>query len=292
VPQVIEAQVDWLTVTGRDSADNSALGTLGTTLVHEEATNGNRVTEWRWMGYLGWHAGRASVGTGPQGSVLRLSGDLADQAFGEATAACDHVSRLDIAATVRLDGQDWRYEARRWAEYQAWLKEHEGDYAGRYMEDTRGGATAYIGSRTSEVLMRIYNKEGECKKSGDRAELERYQNCHRYELELKNGRACSTAATLSSVENREAAILGWLSGFLSTRGVATLDLTPEKIDLVPGFRRRSDTDSKLGWLASQVAPTMRWLVDHGQTEHVIKALGLDQMADTPSSQKMGAGVHQ
>lgn len=286
-PRIIESQVDWLTCTSPSADDTEGLAQVGQILVADEATNGNRVWDWRWMGYQGWHAGRASVGTGIQGTILRLSGDLAQAAFGPATGACDHVARLDIAATVRLDGQDWGYEARRWEEYKKWASITGGDHAGRYFEDLRGSATAYIGSRTSEVMLRIYNKEGEVKANGDQAERERYRNCHRYELEFKNARACAMAAALGITETPSPSILGWVAGFLTARGISADDVTLERLDLEPGFRRRSDTDSKLGWLASQVQPTMRWLADHGHTEDLIRVLGLDHMDDGTSSQKVG-----
>jgi hypothetical protein len=284
VPHIIEAQVDWLTVTARDSADLGALAVLGTSLAHQEAENGNRLSEWRWMGYLGWHAGRASVGTGPQGSILRLSGDLADQAFREATTACDHVSRVDLAATVRLDCADWRYEARRWEEYRAWMKEHDLRASGTYMEDTHGGGTCYVGSRASQAYLRIYNKGIESKCHRDPAEIARYENCHRYELELKNERACAASAALSDVPDRAPAVLGWLAGCCHQHGISSQDLGPERIDLLPGFRRRTDTDTRLGWLSTQVAPSLRWLVDRGHTEAVLGVLGLDAIAEPQHAQ--------
>ena len=284
---LIESQVDWLTVTSHDQSDLGALSVVGTTLAAQEAEGGNRLTPWRWLGYVGWHCGRASVGTSPQGTVVRLSGDLANSAFAEATEASEHVSRLDLAATVRLDEQDLFYELRRWEEYKRWAATVGGDHAGHYIEDHKGAATAYIGSRTSDVMLRIYNKEGETKANGDQAERERYKNCHRYELELKNARACATAAALGISESPTPAILGWVAGFLSARGISTQDVSLDLLALEPGFRRRSDTDSKLGWLASQVQPTMRWLADHGHTEDLIRVLGLDQMDDGTSSQRLG-----
>ena len=271
--------MDWLTCTARKADEGGPLAVLGTALAEQEAKDGNRLTPWRWLGYQGQHAGRASVGVGPQGTILRLSGDLADQAFDGATAACDHISRLDIAATVRLDCQDWRYEAGRWAEYKAWMKEHDDRAAGVYMEDARGGGTCYVGSRTSEAYLRIYNKGVESKCHRNAADVARYENCHRYELELKNARAVATVAALGIMTNRASGVLMWLAGVCHSRGISTQDLGPEKLDLEPGFRRRTDTDTKLGWLSSQVAPTMRWLVDHGQTEQLIRVLGLDQIDD-------------
>lgn len=172
------------------------------------------------------------------------------------------------------------YERERWEEYLAWLATVGGEHRGRYEEDDRRGATCYVGSTKSDVLLRIYNKEAECLRRGTSEEVEHYHNCHRFELQLRNERACAMVASLWDRTTRARRILGILAGFVSDRGLTASDLSPERIDLVPGFRRRSDDVTSLAWLQTQVQPTVRRLVAKGNPGYVFHALGLAAITES------------
>ena len=277
--EVIESQVDWLSCTSQRSVEDASLHAVGESLLALEEAHGARTRPGSRLGYAGLRAKRIFLGVGPQGTLLDVSGDLARVAFEEASGACDHISRLDIAATVRFERAMDAYERERWEEYLTWCASVGGEHRGHYEEDDRRAGSCYVGSSKSDVLLRIYNKEGEALRRGTPQEVEHYLRCHRFELQLRNERACAMAASLSDPTTRARRILGTLAGFLSDKGLSSSDLSPERMALVPGFRRRSDDDVSLGWLAEQVRPTLERLCAKGSTEHVIAALGLDSVPE-------------
>jgi hypothetical protein len=48
--------------------------------------------------------------------------------------------------------------------------------------------------------------------------------------------------------------------------------TPEQA--LPGFRRRSDRDTRLAWLGRSVRPAVGWLLENGDRTAVLEQLGL------------------
>lgn len=180
------------------------------------------------------------------------------------------------------------YERERWEQYLAWSATVGGEHVGRYDEDHKRGATCYVGSTKSDVLLRIYNKGREAERQGTREEAEHYMNCHRFELQLRNARACAMAASLSNSTHRASKIRGTLVDFLQGRGIDGSDLDASPIALVPGFRRRSDDATTLAWLENQVAPNLARLMAGKNGEAALAALGL---AKTPGIVSTGGAIY-
>ena len=64
--------------------------------------------------------------------------------------------------------------------------------------------------------------------------------------------------------------------YLADRGISPPFDADTAIHPIGTLRRRSDRDGKLNWLSGQVAPTVRWLIDHGDTSAAMAALGLGE----------------
>lgn len=115
-----------------------------------------------------------------------------------------------------------------------------------------GGATCYVGSRTSEAFLRIYDKGIE---SGT------HDNWIRVELELKASKARFAAFTMANEPDDSAFrwAQGWLSGFVSFPDKTWQALmSAEAIPLARANKPEPDTRQ---WLIGQVAPAMAKYID-------------------------------
>jgi len=145
------------------------------------------------------------------------------------------------------------------------------DYA-TLMEDLRGGATCYVGTRTSEQFARIYNKDAE---SGDKA----YERVWRYEVQLKNKYASKLSEQIAGkTYTASSHALVFVKQWLSHRGVSTpWQADAELLPLPKVNVSDTQTDAKLDWLRKQVRPSLRVLLKYGLRDAILEALGLDEL---------------
>jgi hypothetical protein len=277
---VIEAQVDWLTcsVRGEDRARN--LADLGQRLAQEEKALGNRPHRWRSMGYEGTHVGRAEYGwRDRQSSILRLSGDLASRALTDGLSAADYVTRLDIAVTWRADPPDPTIGRNTLALAELFRRSHPRSALPSYHGDMDGGYTFNLGKRRSAYYFRLYNKEAECIATDDGAGAERYRGCWRYELEVKGPMALPLAERVDAEDDRPSYVQQYIYQWLQAHGIEPPFGEHGPRRLLPGFRRRSDADSKLAHLARNVRPTVDWLREQGREADLREVLGFEHPSE-------------
>jgi hypothetical protein len=225
---------------------------------------------WQAYGYRGHSFGLVQMGEGAQGLILQASQWAADdiRALG---LPYNNVSRADIAITVWYDGDPG-------AMVKGFAQKSEGarGFAGAagwritHIEGYGNGDTTYLGARTSDIYVRIYDKGRES------AEREEYRHALRYEVEYKG----SAAAAVWEGAHRAAPGRHWLAAqvlqVLRRRGVFVA--LPAEVP-VPAVDLRtappSDTDKRLAWLRNQVAPSIDKLVAAGVSlDEVRQALGL------------------
>jgi hypothetical protein len=157
------------------------------------------------------------------------------------------VSRLDIALDIDSDvyelaAQPVRDEtlhttARHWSE----------------IISGRGGRTVYIGSRTSERFMRVYDKQ---------AEAGLAQPCTRFELELKGDTAKRCARQLLASNSKAEVICAWLADYAAFDFPAWYEAIGEAMHLPIEHGKRADTDTRK-WLMSAVVPSIVRLIREG-----------------------------
>lgn len=272
---VIESQVDWLTVSahGEDASQN--LIDLAHGLAGEEKQKGNREKPWRLMGYEGTHIGAVEYGRRDNASgMLRLIGDVAHRQLAKALSVSDIVTRLDIAATWQATPPDPLLGANTYAMAEWFYRSHPRSALPSRVQDAAGGQTVYLGRRESEYFLRVYNKGAESLAKGDDQEADRYRSCWRYELEVKGPVSQTMAQLLADHEDPGRYIQGYLYAYCEAHGIAPPFLAHGPQKLIPGFRRRSDTDSRIKHLARNVRPTVDWLKAQGELERALDALGL------------------
>lgn len=272
---VIESQVDWLTVSahGKDAAQNML--DLARGLAKEEEAQGNRARRWRLMGYEGTHTGAIEYGQrDTQSTILRLIGDSANRHLDAALSLADAVTRCDIAVTYRASPPDPMLGRNAYTMAELFHANHPKSARPWFTGDANGGFTCYIGSREAANFFRIYNKGAECIATHDEEGAERYRACWRYELEAKAAVAGALANLVADSEDRADTVLHYVHAYALAHGIAPAFLVDAPRSLLPGFRRRSDAQSRIKFLARNVKPTLDWLREAGEIDAALSALGL------------------
>jgi Replication initiation factor len=270
------AHVDWITTTWSDSADKGDI--FGASNLHDWACaqSGKKRSEqaldrWAWQGYIGWQSGQLSWGERFDGSILRVSGELAQRYWEQGLPIGHNVSRLDIAVdvwwgidpdTMIAEHNVATLDARMLAKSRPWRVACVNGFG--------DGDTLYIGSRKSVEFVRIYNKEKE-----SRGEDE-YRGCTRYEVEYHDESARALVYRSGARRGGSGWLLGEVSSILHRRGVGVLASLLASEPINPPHRRVATSDErKIDWLRTQVAPTVRSLLTRHDAAVILTALGLD-----------------
>lgn len=219
------------------------------------------------MGYVGAAAGGVSWGVRADGTVFRASGDAADRLSARVPCVADRTTRIDLAVTVWFREPQDDLATRKYAELHAEAGKPGKRPVAALVTDTRGGSTLYIGRRVSDVYIRVYNKEAE---SGD----ERYRNAWRYEVEYKGDAADLVALALAGASSRDNFIFAQVYGECCRRGIDAPFLPCGSYVRVTQPTSRTDAQHRLGWLYSQVRPTVQELVAQGFRQEVLGALDM------------------
>lgn len=277
---VIESQVDYLTVSAHGQASARNLLDLAQGLAKEEKARGGRARHWRLMGYEGTHIGATEYGRRDEYStILRVSGDAANRVLCRALSVADTVTRVDLAATVRCEPPNPMLGWQAYGEADRFYREDRRRARPSFTGDADEGLTCYVGRRESENFLRIYNKEAECRAQDDDDGVKRYQACWRYELEAKGTVAKPLAELVNDSPDAPRYVQQYLHTWLTSHGISPAFPWIGAQSLVPGFRRRSDADTKLRHIRKNVRPTVNWLREAGHEPELREALGFDLTGD-------------
>lgn len=278
VPGSPEVGVDYLTCTlSRDAPHYQTWVRTCLQSLDHIADDGNERSLTRMQGYDGYLTAGCFFGENDVRGMLRLSSYWADRYFLATFREDAHYSRLDLQVTVIYVSEVKGVAS---AVYQAKNDaiHHDGRPARlktRLVTDSDGGSTVYIGARTSAQFGRIYNK-------GAQSAEERYRNAWRYEVELHNESATKAAQLVRtlSMGYREW-IARYVARWYGSRGVhAPWPITSGVASIPPSARPESDVQTKLGWLMTQVAPSVRWLCTQVDRSVILAVLGL---SDAPGA---------
>ena len=272
---VIESQPDYLTCSahGADAAANLHLWAL--LRQHEQEQAGNRLRPFRLQGYEGIGCGAVEWGRRDAAAVLvRLAGDVAAVHLSDALSLADRVSRVDLAVTVRFRPADPHVGSNTYFQAEQFHTANPPSALPWRVTDADGGSTTYVGKRGSDNMLRVYNKEAECLAAHDDEGVKRYEACWRFELEAKGGMAQPLARAVDERSDRAAYIQAYVHGWAVAHGILPLWEPSGSQALIPGFRRRSDADTRLLHLARNVRPTVDWLLANGYGDRVRDTLGL------------------
>lgn len=273
---IVSAGVDYISATIPHTHPNAVEWyTNCTNYIETIAKQGIEAKSVKRQGYEGVSVGGSFVGVRDDGYFCTISGERAQEGFNHVYGYSPHVSRLDIQVTVRTPTRDTTT-----AKYarDAIIASNEALGGSRQrnatlIEDLRGGATCYIGSRSSLQFARIYNKEAE---SGE----EQYINCWRYEVQLKNALATKTAELFKLSEYAQpmqSAV--FVRQWMRKRGVRAPWKADAELHALPtAEKHNSDVETRLTWLREQVRPAIRRLLKLGLRDSILEALGLEEGA--------------
>lgn len=138
------------------------------------------------------------------------------------------------------------------------------------MEKSKGrttGHTIYLGSRTSEIMLRVYDKKLE---QNSKKDCEKVENPWvRWEIELHKNRACAVALCLISGNNLSNVVIGVLANYLrlidrDNERDCRCSTSEKWNDFICGISKLSlyqaipekTLEEKKEWLVKQVAPTI------------------------------------
>jgi len=277
---VLESQVDWLTCGVHTDAKQVELEHLAIGWAKPEMADGHRMVPFRLLGFEGWRAGRVRYGTRTTGGLLQLSGDLAAQHLGQLVGLADSISRVDLAVTCRTPVLQDGVAQRHYQEALAHLAAHPRAAMPWLVQNARNGETCYVGDRSSDWFLRVYNKQRQQEQVGDAKGQLHYAGCWRYELEVKGCPAELVANRLAESADTATDVQCAVHAHCRGHGFSPLFEHTGGTQLVGGFRRQSDYDTRLRWLTRSVAPAVKWMLEQDGRADVLRALDLGESSAT------------
>lgn len=227
---------------------------------------------WTWQGYRGLKCGQVEVGERFDSTIVRLSGKAAHDWLADKLPIGHNVTRLDIAYTVWGVSEQSPQIALHSVETEQYRKSLQfRPYKVRLIDGKGDGDTLYIGSRSSEIWVRIYDKERSPNTTPD------YKEALRYEIELKSEAATQAVDRITRNGYSAASCLAVLAGVLDRRGVVPLGTRDlQRPVFPPSSLPVSSLESTLSWLSVQVKPTVMRLMREGYELEVLEAMGLER----------------
>lgn len=275
--EVIEAGIDYFAMTLTKGANNAASWQSACRdAIYLLSQHGNTIREGTFRGYDGHWCGGAFAGHREADAYIHVPGSWAARLWGPLYRDDAHYSRLDLQATVRFAQEDNDYgnKALSIAVASNLQRPRAQQRKITQWSDADGGYTLYIGSRTSNHYCRLYNKAAA-------SEEECYAKCWRFEVELHNESATKAAQYIfngSKSQSRAAASTVWQ--YYRDRGVQPpYSREGEDNAVLPVARPQTDLERKLKWLETQVAPTVRLLLEHAPRDIVLAAIGIADAAE-------------
>jgi DNA relaxase NicK len=253
-------------------------------LLREEAAG--RKAHKRWvLGYYGAVGEHCFVGEREDGCMIQLSGRMAWDRWYDASNHSKKATRIDLQVTWPLDGEPGQYI-------------HDLYYAGMVhkpvngrppqltLTDTPEGAKMLtVGNRQSLLYGRCYDKYRESK-------MPEYRSCVRWEIEVKAEQAVDLTAYLREHRSEAATTRAIVSNFWSQRGMPPFWDTYEALEEPPPMKRSKTDETKLAWLAAQVAPTIKALKDHNRITDALRAILKDALTDEQIESILWSVMHE
>lgn len=264
---VLNAGVDWITVTSVTENDTLEMGRVRDAMVEVASDSDIIPQRWSAMGYSGSDWGQIKMGVrGENEAILILSGNICSKTVLRYEIAPERVTRLDLQVTVGLAKPAPTYvqdlykllpsltEYSRYAKITSYI-------SGAY------GDTIYIGKRGRNQFLRIYDKSLDLgyKKLG---------SAYRYEVEYRREAAKTAMRRLNLEEAKTSYILGQVTAELEKRCIRSSFGANSSVDAIEVSAVVTTADSKLAWLSRCVTPVVIQLLNLGYEEEVLNCLKL------------------
>lgn len=259
------ASVDWITCTYKSTNRRAQVKTMLDGLIESEVLAGNRISNGSFNGYKTYSSGEALFGERDDGYIVRLTSLLAAKHWRSFVALASNVTRLDIAVTVKMSSDPKGMIEAAYQQATVGLgEEQQRRFA--LVQNSQGGATLYVGSRTSAQYARFYNKYAESKRASQ------WLNCIRYEVEFKKPLSLQVAMELQRQSDEGAWIGSYVRGWFLTRGVVPVYNSSVTVRALQIRRKESDNARTLNWLGRTVHGAYEQLRLKGLGEAAIDAI--------------------
>lgn len=233
---------------------------------------GMETQRWGWNGYAGWQYGPLSWGSRPGGSILRLSGGAARYAPRLKLGSEWKATRVDLQMTIHLGGMgvDDHIRAAKGDALLARAGKEGRPYKVSYIDGCGDGDTLYVGSRSSQVFCRVYNKEAEDGYEGSTI------GCVRYELEVKAESAERLWRDVRDANDASARGAALVAATYTVRGLRLpSDLVAAADVPIAAVVKQTDLEGRLMWLEKAVGGVVRKLITSGYGDDVLRALAVE-----------------
>lgn len=266
--EVLESRIDWLTATVGPGYKQAILATRAAEWQARRIAEGYPLKQFRWSGYLGEATDGITWGTREDGSILRLSGEMAHKHALTALTFAANVSRIDIQVTIQDKKANIDYARVAIALASRDARVRSGMTRTSIIRSTPSGTTAYIGSRSSDRYFRVYDKTAESQGVFP-------NQSWRYEIEYKKYRAWRVAQQILNQHGSPEAIRQIVEAAFLDYGVVLpcLALPPGWRD--KGIRLETNDERRLAWLTKSIAPLIEKLLESTSIDVLCTALGLD-----------------
>ena len=257
--------VDYIRLTATDHKPYGAWSDLVLPEALREERAGRKAHN-RWiLGYYGAVHEHCFLGQNENGCMLQLSGAMAWDRWYDAGNHSERCTRIDLQVTYPLDGEPGEYIREMYACGQLHGPTGHRRPDLQLVDTPEGAKMLTVGSRTSQLYGRMYDKFRESR-------MPEYKSCVRWEVECKAETAKDLNGYLRDHRGEAGTTRAIVKQFWEHRGMTPFWETYEGMEGRPPVKRSKTDETKIAWLATQVAPTLQVLTEHGRIEDAIRAL--------------------
>lgn len=228
---------------------------------------------YRWMlGYYGRMGEHCFLGKNDTGCMIQLSGGLAWDRWYDAGNHSPRCTRMDLQVTWPVDDDPGLYIRLMYEDGKAFPNANGRPPALQLTDTPTGAKMLTVGSRQSMLYGRMYDK-------GRESKIPEYDGCVRWEIEVKAEEARDLNAYMREHKSEASTTRAIVKDFWSRRGMTPFWDTYEGMQGKPPVKRTRTIDTKLAWLKTQVAPTLKYLEEEGRLADALRALFGEGMED-------------
>lgn len=270
IVEEIQSGIDWLSLTlPRDATHTSSWKRSCLNALERISKQGYPLEGRKLLGYEGISAGNCFFGEREDGFLCQMTGSHANDQFDAVYRSDCRVPRIDLQFTAKFYENQLKIAQKGYKD--ATLANDSLPTARRrklyIIIGSDGGDTLYVGAPSSEQRGRLYNKAVQ-------SEQPEYTRSWRYEVVFRNelARNCAKSLPIDGIERAEY-VLDLVCAWWHIRGVHTDIYHSGKTPVMPLQRALpTSVETKLAWLQSQVAPTIRYLCDLGFRAMLLETL--------------------
>jgi DNA relaxase NicK len=271
--QILESRLDWITATVKPGTRQGVVKGRIAAWIAAQESRGYKRTAFRTPFYEGVRTEGIAWGERTDDCLITLSGRQAAERGALVITWADTISRLDAQVTLQDPNlsADWATYVDEIAGLHPSVK--SGETHTRLITARPHGVTSYIGSPSSDRMMRCYDKHAE-------SDHQYPPGSWRFEVQWRHKRAQLAALRLLDQNVKPNAVLAAVCECYRQYGIDV----PAQC-LPAGWKdsaiaTQTDTERRLAWLTRCIAPCVNDLIDGVGLERVMTALRLSSVIDT------------